>query len=119
MRSDPFLMESKPQGWDSVRVCLRRGIALTVLGALLQAIPVPAAGRSSPPESALIQSSSAQPSPPEKAAPAELVRQAVATEVAAFQDPSGKRQFRSRKQTPHGSHPKLYVETRDAVAGMF
>jgi hypothetical protein len=46
------------------------------------------------------------------------VRQAVAAEVAAFQDPSVKHQFRSRKQTPHGSQTKLYVETHDAMAGM-
>jgi|ERR1700722_1232842 hypothetical protein len=116
MRSDPFLLESKPQGRDLVRVGLGRGITLTVLAALLHAVPV--AGQSSPPPSSLIQSSPVQSSPPEKTDPGELVRQAVAIEVAAFQDPSVKHQFRSRKQTPHGSQTKLYVETHDAMAGM-
>jgi len=116
MRSDPFLLESKPQGRDLVRVGLGRGITLTVLAALLHAVAV--VGQSSPPQSSLIQSSPVPSSPAEKTDPAELVRQAVAIEVAAFQDPSVKHQFRSRKQTPHGSQTKLYVETHDAMAGM-
>jgi hypothetical protein len=101
-------MESKPRGREFVRVWLGRGLAVGVLAALLHAIPVPVAGQSPPPQS----------SPPEKTEPGELVRQAVATEVAAFQDRSVKHQFRSRKQTPHGSQTKLYVETHDAMAGM-
>ena len=48
---------------------------------------------------------------------AELVRATVANEVAANND-SAKHMFRSRKQTPQGSQTRLYVETRDAVAGM-
>lgn len=116
MRSDPFLLESKPKRRSFACALLGLGIALTVPGALLHAIP--ASGQSAPPQSSLIQSSPLQPSPPEKIAPVELIRQAVATEVAAFQDPSVKHQFRSRKQTPHGSQTKLYVETRDAMAGM-
>jgi hypothetical protein len=48
----------------------------------------------------------------------ELVRAAVANEVAAANDSSNKHMFRSRKQTPHGSQTRLYVETRDAMAGM-
>jgi hypothetical protein len=50
--------------------------------------------------------------------PAALVRSAVANEVAAIQDTSVKHMFRSRKQTPHGSQTKLYVETNEAMAGM-
>lgn len=50
--------------------------------------------------------------------PVELVRAAVAHEVAAANDPSQKHMFRSRKQTPQGSQTRLYVETRDAMAGM-
>ncbi len=46
----------------------------------------------------------------------ELVRQAVANEVAASQSPV-KHLFRSRKQTPKGSQTRLYVETTDAMAG--
>lgn len=106
MRSAPFLLERKPQGRDFARGWLGHPIALTVLAALLLATP--AAG----------QVSSPQPSQPEKTDPGELVRQAVATEVAAFQDPSVKHEFRSRKQTPRGSQTKLYVETHDAMAGM-
>ena len=46
-----------------------------------------------------------------------LVRSAVANEVAASNDNS-KHMFRSRKQTPQGSQTRLYVETREAMAGM-
>jgi hypothetical protein len=48
----------------------------------------------------------------------ELVRAAVANEVAAANDISNKHMFRSRKQTPQGSQTRLYVETREAMAGM-
>jgi hypothetical protein len=54
----------------------------------------------------------------DSAAPIELVRAAVANEVAAADDSSTKHMFRSRKQTPQGSQTRLYVETRDAMAGM-
>jgi len=57
-------------------------------------------------------------SPQNSASPAELVRATVAHEVAAANDPSQKHMFRSRKQTPQGSQTRLYVETRDAMAGM-
>jgi hypothetical protein len=50
--------------------------------------------------------------------PEELVRQAVAQEVAAANDESVKHMFRSRKQTPRGSQTRLYVETNEAMAGM-
>jgi hypothetical protein len=46
-----------------------------------------------------------------------LVKSAVAKEVAANND-STKHMFRSRKQTPQGSQTRLYVETREAMAGM-
>ncbi len=49
---------------------------------------------------------------------AALVRAAVAKEVAAAHDDSIKHLFRSRKQTPQGSQTRLYVETREAMAGM-
>ena len=54
----------------------------------------------------------------EAASPIELVRAAVANEVAAANDTSIKHMFRSRKQTPHGSQTRLYVETREAMAGL-
>jgi hypothetical protein len=47
----------------------------------------------------------------------ELVRAAVANEVAASNN-STKHMFRARKQTPQGSQTRLYVETREAMAGM-
>jgi hypothetical protein len=49
--------------------------------------------------------------------PIELVRAAVANEEAA-NDSSTKEMFRSRKQTPQGSQTRLYVETREAIAGI-
>src|SRR6266436_1240184 len=50
--------------------------------------------------------------------PNDMVRQMVAREVAAADQPSQKQMFRSRKQTPRGSQTRLYVETKDAMAGM-
>ncbi|HKV80272.1 MAG TPA: hypothetical protein VJP02_19140 [Candidatus Sulfotelmatobacter sp.] len=50
--------------------------------------------------------------------PNEIVRQMVARELAAANQPSQKQMFRSRKQTPKGSQTRLYVETKDAMAGM-
>jgi hypothetical protein len=47
-----------------------------------------------------------------------LMREAVAHEVAAANESSIKHMFRSRKQTPQGSQTRLYVETRDAMAGI-
>ena len=47
----------------------------------------------------------------------ELVRNAVANEVAANSN-STKHMFRARRQTPQGSQTKLYVETSDAMVGM-
>jgi hypothetical protein len=47
----------------------------------------------------------------------ELVRNAVANEVAANSN-STKHMFRARRQTPQGSQTKLYVETNDAMVGM-
>jgi len=55
--------------------------------------------------------------PPEFSAN-ELVKETVAREVAAANDPSIKHMFRSRKQTPRGSQTRLYVETNDSIAGM-
>ena len=49
---------------------------------------------------------------------AELVRQTVANEIAANNEPATKHMFRSRKQTPRGTQTHLYVETNDAMAGM-
>jgi hypothetical protein len=50
--------------------------------------------------------------------PTDLVRQTVVREVAAANQPSQKQMFRSRKHTPKGSQTRLYVETKDAMAGM-
>jgi hypothetical protein len=54
----------------------------------------------------------------DSASPIELVRAAVANEVATANDDSIKHMFRSRKQTPQGSQTRLYVETQSAMAGM-
>ena len=58
-----------------------------------------------------------QPKAPEMP-PGELVRAAVANEVAAANKAAVKHMFRSRKQTPKGSQTRLYVETSSAMAGM-
>jgi hypothetical protein len=60
----------------------------------------------------------AQEAKPPEILPAQLVREAVANEVAAANDSAAKHFFRSQKKTPKGSQTKLYVETNDAVAGM-
>ncbi|HUA15544.1 MAG TPA: hypothetical protein VMG31_09610 [Verrucomicrobiae bacterium] len=60
----------------------------------------------------------AQDNKPPEIPPDELVRQAVANEVAANNNTAIKHMFRSRKQTPKGSQTRLYVETNDAMAGM-
>lgn len=49
--------------------------------------------------------------------PAELVREAVANEVAASQS-DAKMMFLDRKATPRGSQTKLIVETKEGNAGM-
>jgi hypothetical protein len=62
------------------------------------------------------------PNPPSSSSdlpsPIELVRTAVANEVASANDDSVKHLFRSRKQNSQGSQTRLYVETRNAMAGM-
>ncbi len=50
--------------------------------------------------------------------PVELVRAAVANEVAANNASGIKHMFRSFKQTPQGSTTRLYVETKEAMAGL-
>jgi hypothetical protein len=50
--------------------------------------------------------------------PGELVRVAVANEVAAANHREALHMFRSRKQTPKGSQTRLYVETTGALAAM-
>jgi|SRR5579872_215439 len=50
--------------------------------------------------------------------PLDLVRQAVAREIAAANSSENKYMFRSRKQTPKGSQTHLYAETNDSLAGM-
>ena len=48
----------------------------------------------------------------------DLVRETVAREVAAANATDVKHMFRSLRQTPKGSQTHLYVETKDAMAGM-
>jgi hypothetical protein len=50
--------------------------------------------------------------------PADLVRKAVQNEIKAANDSSVQLQFRSTKTTPKGSTTKLYVQTKDATAGL-
>ena len=62
--------------------------------------------------------SSPQDAKPPEMAPAELVRTAVANEVAAAQHTNALHMFRSHKQTAKGSQTRLYVETKDSLAAM-
>jgi hypothetical protein len=57
-------------------------------------------------------------SPQASISASELVRAAVTNELAAANDNSIKHMFRSRKQRLQGSQTRLFVETRDAMAGM-
>jgi hypothetical protein len=50
--------------------------------------------------------------------PIELVRATVANEVVVANESSVKHMFRDRKQTAQGSQTRIYVETREAMAGM-
>src|SRR3954469_25704151 len=50
--------------------------------------------------------------------PVELVRQAVANEVRASKEDGNRFMFRSLKTTGKGSVTKIYIETRQATAGM-
>jgi hypothetical protein len=50
--------------------------------------------------------------------PAELVRKAVRNEVKAANDDSVHLLFRGTKTTPQGSTTRIYVETREATAGL-
>jgi hypothetical protein len=54
----------------------------------------------------------------DSASAVELVRATVANEVAAANESSMKHMFRSHKQSPQGSQTRLYVETREAMAGI-
>ncbi len=69
-------------------------------------------------DATFVEVGAASSSPPDTPSPVELVRSAVASEVAAANDNSIKHMFRSRKQTPQGSQTRLYVETQSAMAGM-
>jgi hypothetical protein len=50
--------------------------------------------------------------------PAEIVREAVKNEIKSSSDPNLRFMFRETKTTPKGSETKLYVETKEATAGL-
>ena len=50
--------------------------------------------------------------------PAELVRKAVQNEIKAANNENGRFLFRGTKTTPKGSTTKIYVETKEATAGL-
>jgi len=50
--------------------------------------------------------------------PAELVRKAVQNEIKAANDDTARFLFRGTKTTPKGSTTRLYVETKEAIAGL-
>lgn len=89
----------------------RMTVALS-LGALLAAMVVTSMGARA--QSIEVESGSVQNS----LSPLNLVRATVANEVAAANEDSSKHMFRDRKKTPQGSQTRIYVETREAMAGM-
>lgn len=62
--------------------------------------------------------SHAQEAPRPQISPDDLVRETVAREIAAANQTSNPHMFRSRRQNSKGSQTRLYVETKDAMAGM-
>ena len=50
--------------------------------------------------------------------PTELVRKAVQNEIKASTDDTAHFMFRGTKTTPKGSTTRIYVETKDATAGL-
>jgi hypothetical protein len=50
--------------------------------------------------------------------PVDLVRKAVQNEIKAANDDTAHFLFRGTKTTPHGSTTRLYVETKEATAGL-
>lgn len=62
--------------------------------------------------------SHAQEPPPLQISPDDLVRETVAREIAAANQTSSPHMFRSRRQNSKGSQTRLYVETKEAMAGM-
>jgi hypothetical protein len=89
----------------------RMTVALS-LGALLAAMVVTSMG--APAQSIEVESGSVQNS----LSALNLVRATVANEAAAANEDSRKHMFRDRKRTPLGSQTRIYVETREAMAGM-
>ena len=63
----------------------------------------------------LAQQSTVSSAPPE---PGELVRKTVDNEIKASRDDSAHFMFRSTKTTSKGSVTKIYIETKQATAGM-
>src|SRR6202051_2990464 len=72
------------------------------------------AGAGATSQPAVAQSGSADQTPP----PIQLVRAAVANEVAAANDSSIKHMFRDYKKSAQGSQTKIFVETQEAMVGM-
>jgi hypothetical protein len=64
------------------------------------------------------QAISAEPSPSPSLSLVQLVRATVAKEVAAANDTSVKHMFRDYKTSAQGTQTRIYVETREAMAGM-
>jgi hypothetical protein len=84
-----------------------RSVIVLLLTALTASLNVP-----------WVAAAPASPSAQDPASCLELVRATVANEVAANNDSSMKHMFRADKQTAQGSQTRLYVETREAIAGM-
>jgi hypothetical protein len=60
----------------------------------------------------------AQEPQPKQISPNDLVRETAAHEVSAANQDSHPHMFRSRRQNSKGSQTRIYIETKDAMAGM-
>ena len=105
-------MRSGPRRGRPARLPLGRRTLLAAVAAWLRVTAVLAASVLAAPVLA------ASSSPADTTSAAELVRQAVANELSAAEDSSVKHQFRALRKNGRGSQTKLYVETREAIAGM-
>jgi hypothetical protein len=85
-------------------------IAATFLSASIFWAQESAAPETKPPES------KAEKAP--ELSPGDLVRSAVANEVAAADHPKALHRFRSHRKNAKGTQTRLYVETKDALAAM-
>jgi hypothetical protein len=90
--------------------------ALVASAAILTSASAFSAQESAAPETKSLESRTAEKT--SELSPADLVRTAVANEVAAAEHPKSLHLFRSHRKNAKGTQTRLYVETKDALAAM-